>query len=128
MCDALLRADGDDGLRLRIEVHRISALIPGTNSTPQPGHATRERVAMRRRLLRGFDELVDDVPRRRAVGVPHAEVDDVFAALPRRRLQFAGDVEHIRGQPRQSLELFHASPPEVYFAVNSICTGSFFGG
>ena len=31
-------------------------------------------------LLRRFDHLVDDVFGRGAVGVAHAEVDDVFAA------------------------------------------------
>ena len=34
---------------------------------------------MRRGLLRGFNELVDDVLGCGAVGVAHAEVDDVFA-------------------------------------------------
>ena len=32
--------------------------------------------------MRGLDQLVDDVRRRRAVGIAHAEVDDVLAGAP----------------------------------------------
>ena len=51
---------------------------------------------MRVRFSRRLDHLVDDVLRRCAIRVAHAEVDDVFAASARRRLQLAGNVEYIR--------------------------------
>ena len=38
--------------------------------------------------LDGLDQLVDDVPGRRTVGIAHAEIDDVFAAAARRHLEF----------------------------------------
>ena len=50
---------------------------------------------MRARLVRRLDHLVDNMLRRRAVRITHAEIDDVFAALTRRRLQLAGYVEDI---------------------------------
>ena len=50
---------------------------------------------MRARLVRRLDHLVDNMLRRCAVRITHAEVDDVFAALTRRRLQLAGYVEDI---------------------------------
>ncbi len=46
-------------------------------------------------LLRGLNHLVDDVLGRGAVGVAHAEVDDVFAAAAGGDLHFAGDVEDV---------------------------------
>jgi hypothetical protein len=50
------------------------------------------------------------VPRCGAIGVSHAEVDDVFAALAGSGFQVACDVEYVRGQPREPSELFHACP------------------
>ena len=44
-----------------------------------------------------FDQLVDDVLRRRPVRVAHRQVDDIVAAAPRRHLQLVGDVEDVRG-------------------------------
>ena len=88
------------------------ASVSGSSETEyglaQAGQAAGERVAMGRGLLRGLDELVDDVLGGGAVGVAHAEVDDVFAAFAGGGFQLAGDVEYIRGQPRQPSEFFHA--------------------
>ena len=96
--DALLGADGDDGLGLGVEVDVVAALVPVADGLAQAGQAAGERVAMGGGLLRGLDQLVDDVLGRGAVGVAHAEVDDVFAALAGGGLQFAGDVEYVRGR------------------------------
>jgi hypothetical protein len=108
--DAFLGADGDDGLGFGIEIDVVAALVPVADGLAQAGQAAGERVAMGRGLLRGLDQLVDDVLRRCAVGVAHAEVDDVFAALAGGGFQFACDVEYVRRQPRQPSELFHAFP------------------
>ena len=62
---------------------------------------------MRDRLLRGLDHLVDDVLGRGAVGIAHAEVDDVFATAAGGDLHFAGDVEDIGRQALNTTELFH---------------------
>ena len=56
-----------------------------------------------------LDELVDDVLRSRLIGIPHAEVDDVFPARPRLCLQLIDNIENIRGQPLDAGEfLDHA--------------------
>ena len=58
-------------------------------------------------LLRGLDHLVDDVLGRGAVGIAHAEVDDVFAAAARGDFQLPGDVEDVRREALNAAELFH---------------------
>ncbi len=59
------------------------------------------------RLLRGLDHLVDDVLGRGAVGIAHAEVDDVFAAAARGDFHLAGDVEDVGREALNTAELFH---------------------
>src|SRR3989304_1559144 len=63
----------------------------GSNSTPQ-------RPRDPSQTPRGLDQLVDDVLRRRPVGVAHRQVDDVLAVAPRPHLQLVGDVEDVRRQ------------------------------
>ena len=62
---------------------------------------------MRGRLERRFDELVDNVFGRGAVGIAHAEIDDVDAAPARRSFHLPGYVEDVRGQTLDTTELFH---------------------
>src|SRR5262245_17817211 len=59
------------------------------------------------RILRGLDELVDDVLGRRHVGVAHAKVDDVFAPRACLGLQVVYDREDIRRQALDPVELLH---------------------
>jgi hypothetical protein len=63
---------------------------------------------MRSRPLRRFNQLVDNMLRRRAIGIPHPKVNNVLTTLARRGLQLACNVEHIRRQPRQPSKLFHS--------------------
>ncbi|MDC4225747.1 MAG: hypothetical protein MPW15_16225 [Candidatus Manganitrophus sp.] len=106
--EAFLRADGDDGLAVGIQVHVVAALVPGADGPAQARDALRDRIAVRVAAARGLDELVDDVLRRRLVRVAHAEIDHVLAALTGLRLQLVDDVEHIRRQPLDSLK-FHST-------------------
>jgi hypothetical protein len=62
------------------------------------------RVLAQRRL----DQLVDDVLRRRPVGIAHRQVDHVLAAAARRHLQLVGDVEDVRRKAPDSLKLSHS--------------------
>ena len=84
---------------VRVELDAVAAPVPGADRAPQARDALRHRVAVRVLALRGFDQLVDDVLRRRPVGIAHREVDDVLAAPPRRHLQLVGDVEDVRRKP-----------------------------
>ena len=62
---------------------------------------------MRGRLAGRFNELVDDVGGRGAVGIAHAEVDDVFATAARGGLHLAGDVEDVGGKALNAGKLVH---------------------
>ena len=59
---------------------------------------------------RGLGQLLDDMRRRRQVGIAHAEVDDVGAAGPGARLQPVDLLEDIRRQPPHAVELAHRIP------------------
>ena len=96
--DALLRSDGDDGLGVGVEVDVVARLVPVADGLAQARDALGHGVAMRDRLLRRFNHLVDDVFGRGAVGIAHAEVDDVFAAAAGGDLHLAGDVEDVGGR------------------------------
>jgi hypothetical protein len=123
MRDALLRADRDNRLGLRIE---IDVIAPSCTSCRSPcaaaeRHATASSDASP--SLRRFNQLVDDVLRRRAIRIPHPEVDDVLATLARRSLQLACDVEHIRRQPCQPSKLFHSGYQLLDVCLNLVFRG-----
>ncbi len=56
------------------------------------------------RVLHRFHQLGDDVRRRRAVRVAHAEVDDVLPRAPRARLGRVHLGEHVGGQAADAVE------------------------
>ena len=58
------------------------------------------------RVLGRFRQLVDDVRRRREIGVAHTEVDDVLAGPARARLEIVDDVEDVRREAIDAAE-FH---------------------
>ena len=105
--EPFLRADGDDRLRVRVELDCVAAAVPLADRLAQARDSFRHRIAVRVDALRGLDQLLDDVLRRRAVGIAHRQVDDVVAAAPRRHLQLVGDVEDVRRQPLDSRKLPH---------------------
>ena len=107
MSDALLRSNGDDGLGFGVELDAVTRLVPVTYRFAQPGQPARDGVAMRRRLAGRFNELVDDMGGRGAVGIAHAKVNDVFAAAARGGFHFAGNVENVSRQALNARELFH---------------------
>ena len=93
--EALLGADGDDGLAVRVERNAVAPLVPVADRPAQPRDAFRHGIPVGILPLRRFDQLIDDVPGRRPVGVAHRQVDDVLAAPARRHLQLVGDVEDV---------------------------------
>ena len=70
-------------------------------------------------LRRRFNQLVDDVGGRGAVGIAHAEIDDVFAAAAGGGLHLAGDVEDISRQALNARELFHGDSSVRQWSVVS---------
>ena len=103
--DALLGADGDDGLAVGVDVDVEAPLVPIGDRHAQLVDAARHRVAVVGRVLRRLDQLGDHVRRRGAVRVAEAEVDDVLAGPPRLLLQIVDDVEDIRWEPLDSGEV-----------------------
>ena len=72
-----------------------------------------------RRLGNRFDELVDDMLRRRHIGITHAEVDNVLAARPRGRLQSIDLFKDVRRQPFYAVEILHEWAPRPFHCLNS---------
>ena len=103
--EAFLRAERGDDLRLGIELHAEAALVVGGLRAAQAGNALRRRIAMRARLGDRLDQLVDDVLRRRQVGIAHAEIDDVGAARAGRRLQPVDLGEDVGRQTLDAVEV-----------------------
>ena len=105
--NALLRADGDDRFRIRIKINAIARLVPVTNGASQARNTLGNRITVGVGPLHAFDQLVDNMLRRRLIRVAHRKVDDVFAALAGGRFQFTRNVENIGRQAFDPGELFH---------------------
>ncbi len=105
MRNPFLGADGDDRLGFGIELDAPAALVPLADRAPQARNAARHGVAVRVRSLHGFDELVDDVPGRGAIGIAHPEVDDVLPAAAGGHLELRGDIKDVRGEALDAREL-----------------------
>ena len=61
---------------------------------------------MRARLVDRLDELIDDVLRRRHVGIAHAEIDDVGPPRTCSRFQTVHFREYVWRQTLDAVELF----------------------
>ena len=81
--DALLRADGDDRLGVRVEVDVPAALVPVADRAAQPRNALRHRVAVRVAALRRLDQLVRRCAR--GVGPSGLPMPKSMMSSPRRR-------------------------------------------
>ncbi len=108
----LLRAERDDDLALGIDLDAEAARVIGGLRLAQPRDAARRRIAVGVGLGRDLGELGDDVRRRRAVGVAHAEVDDVLAARACRRLHRVDFGEDVRRQAADTVEFVGHGDPQ----------------
>ncbi len=111
--EAFLRAERGDDLGLGIELHAEAARIIGGLGAAQPRYSLGRRIAVGARLADGLLELLDDMRRRRQIGIAHAEIDDVGAAVARPRLGAIDLLEHVRRQPADAIKVFHDSPGAV---------------
>ncbi len=75
--DAFLRPDERQHLFRRIELYPEAAFVPVGHGLAEFREPLRFRITVVRRLLCGRGQRVDDVRRRRQVGVADAERDDV---------------------------------------------------
>ncbi len=107
MGEALLGADGDDGLGVGVQLNVEPPVIPVAYRLAQADDALGHRITMRRAFLRDLDQFVDDMLGRRPIRIAHAEVDDIDSRRPLLSLEFVDDIENIRRQPFDALEFFH---------------------
>ena len=90
-----------------IELHAKAARIIGGLRAAQPRNALGRRVAIGARLADRLLDLLDDMGGRRQIGIAHAEIDDVGAAIARAGLGAVDLFEHIRRQPADAIKFFH---------------------
>ena len=109
--EAFLGAERGDDLAVRVELHAEAALVIGRLRAAQAGDALGGGIAVRARLARRLDQLVDDVARRRQVGIAHAEVDDVGASGSGLGFQTIDLFEHIGRQAPHAIKIAHQSRP-----------------
>lgn len=100
VCQAFLGTDGDNGLAFRVDVDLVALLVPIGNGSAQARNTLGRGVAMGVCALGDSDQFFDDVWRGGAVGVAHAQVDDVFATTTGGHLQLGSDVENVGGVDR----------------------------
>ncbi len=104
--ETLFRAEGDDHLALGIELDAETAGVIGRLGAAQAGDAARGRIAMGARILDRLDQLLDDMRRRRPVGIAHAKVDHIATRRSRLRLQRIHFGEDIGRQSLDAIEFF----------------------
>jgi len=93
--EPFLRAHRHHDLALGIELDSEAAGVIIGLCAAQPRNALRLRIAVRVGLLRDLAQFVDDMLRRRLVGIAHAEIDDVLPRAACRvphRVDFGDDI------------------------------------
>ena len=98
------RTDGDNGFAVRIDLHAIALAVPARDGAAQARYALGGGITVRIGPLRHSAQLLDDMRRRGAIRIAHAEVDDVFAAAARGHLQLGSDIEDVRGKTFDAFE------------------------
>ena len=100
------RPQCDDDFCLGIHIDaKTTAIIIGL-CLAQTGDALGCRITVRIGFLRHFAQLVDDVLRRRQIGVAHAEINNVFSDRSRRCPHVIDFSNHIGWQAFDTVELF----------------------
>jgi len=90
-----------------IELHPEAAGIVRSLGAAQARNPFGRRVAVGARLADRLLDFLDHMGRRRQIGIAHAEVDDVGAAVASAGLRAVDLFEHIRRQPADAIKLFH---------------------
>ncbi len=108
--EAFLGAERGDDLRFGIELDAEAARIIGRLRAAQPGYALGGRITVGARLADGLLQLLDDMRGRRQIGIAHAEIDDVGAAVAGHRLGAVDLLEHVGRQAANAIKFFHGNP------------------
>ena len=102
---SFLRPERDDDLALRIEIDSEAPGIIAGLRLPEARYALGSRISVRARIAGDLGELFDDMGRRRAVGIAHAEIDDVLAPRARRCLHRIHFGEYVGRQAADAVEI-----------------------
>ena len=94
--EGVLGADGDDGFCIGIEFHAIIGLVAPGDFLAQAGDAAGSRIPVVARITSGFDHFGDHHARRGAIGIAHAQIDDVLLRGARARPHFVDHGKHVR--------------------------------
>ena len=114
-------ANGDDRLTIGIKDHLVAPLVPIADGNPELVNASGDGVAMVLRFACRFDQLGDNMRRRRQIGITHAEIDDIFAPVTRLHFHTVDDAEDVGREPFDPLKfheiLPHASLKRIHFKL-----------
>ena len=112
VCEALLRPHGGDHFGIRIEPDPEAPLIVARHRAPQAWDPFRRRITTRFWIPRGFNQLIDNMPRGRHVGISHTEIDYVHALKPQARFEAVHLLKHIGRQATDPVKFRgHSAPP-----------------
>jgi hypothetical protein len=104
--ETLLRAERHDDLALGVELDIEAPGVVGGIGAAQAGDAFGGRIAVRLGVLRRLDQLGDDMRRRGAVGITHAEIDHILPGGSPLGLQRVDFREDVRGEALDAIEFF----------------------
>src|SRR5438067_1520176 len=103
MRDALLRADERAALFGRVERDVEALMIPGHRRLAKLLHALVRGIAMEAWLRRRLLHRRHDMRRRRQIGIADAEIDQILALRPQRRLLAVDIGKEIGGELANTL-------------------------
>ncbi len=104
--ETFLGADSGDDFRFRRELHIEAPFIVTRHGAPQADNPAGGGITVRLRIVRRLAKLVDDMRRRRHVGIAHAEVNDVALFRAQLRLEFVHFLKDVRRQFLDAVEFF----------------------
>ena len=107
MGEAFLRAHGDNGLRLGINIHIITSFVPVTDCAAQIWNAAGNGVTVVDRLLRRLNEFVDNVLRCRLIRIAHGHIDDINVLMTQVTSQISHNIESIGRKTKHTRKFFH---------------------
>ena len=105
--EAFLGAERRHDLPLGVELHPEPAAVVRRLGAAQTGDAAGSGIAIRARLADRLLELVDDVERRRQIGIAHPQIDDVGPGIARRGFGAVDLLEYVGRQAPDPEELLH---------------------
>lgn len=96
MSNTFFGTDRNNGFFVRIDIDVPASLVPVTDGFTETRNTAGSGIAVSSGTLGYFNHFVDDVFRCVAVGIAHAQINDVLSAMTGRHLQFVRNVKDVR--------------------------------